>query len=283
MNDKIFDMLVHQEEITWQSIIFDLVKKEQMDPWDIDIKLLAQRFIEMVKQLKEMDFRISGRVILAAAILLRIKSNRLLNEDMNELDRLIASNEETQDEFYEGLEAGMPQGVNPQQRDYELIPRTPQPRKRKISVYDLVDALNKALEVKVRREDRMPAEHPEVRAPTNVVDISVIIEDIFSQVRSHYTSKGNVRLTFSQMVPSGLKKDMVYTFIPLLHLSNQRRVDLEQEHHFGEIGVVLLNENQSSPKIDLGPEKHDEPETIEEVSEEVGEEIPDAPAGKLST
>lgn len=82
MHDKIIDILFDQQDVTWQNMIFEAVKKEEMDPWDVDISALAKRFLDMVKQLKEMDFKVSGKIILAAAILLRLKSNKLLTDDL---------------------------------------------------------------------------------------------------------------------------------------------------------------------------------------------------------
>ncbi|MGM5485154.1 MAG: segregation/condensation protein A [Nanobdellota archaeon] len=247
MNDQIFDILMKEDEITWKSIIFDLVKKEDMDPWDLDISLLSKRFMDMVKKLQEMDFRIGGRVILAAAMLLRFKSNKLMDEDLNELDKLMAMDEDTQEQFYEELaqemeeQPGEDEGPSGKKEDYRLIPRAPQPRKRKISVYDLVDALDKALEVKTRREKRQPDEAPEVKAPEKSIDISVLIDDLYNQIRDYYTSRQEP-LTFSSLLPSDSVEDKVYTFIPLLHLTNQRKVDLDQKEHFGEINIHMLNE-----------------------------------------
>ena len=238
-------MLVKEDEITWQTIIFDLVKKEEMNPWDIDIKVLSQKFIEMVKQLKEMDFRISGRVILAAAILLRLKSSKLLEEDITMLDRLITMDDNAEEEFYEDLQAEYESGAiladGTKNQEFQLIPRTPQPRKRKISVYDLVGALNKALEVKVRREGRYVPIAPEVKAPENVVDISKIIDSVYIQIKNFYKNSENGKLKFSQLLPSESSDDKIYTFIPLLHLTNQRKIDLDQENHFGEIDISLTD------------------------------------------
>ena len=73
MQEQIFDMLLKENEVTWQTIIQDLVKKEGMDPWDVDVSKLSQRYISTLKKLKEHDFRVSGKVVLAAAILLKIK------------------------------------------------------------------------------------------------------------------------------------------------------------------------------------------------------------------
>lgn len=243
MHDKIFNMLLEENEITWKTIIYDLVKQEKMDPWDLDITRLAKRFLEMIKKLKEMDFRVSGRIVLASAILLRLKSNKLMDEDINELDRLIATDDNMEENFYEELQQEMegqeePQSNATKKKDYNLIPRAPQPRKRKISVYDLVDALDKALEVKTRRDKKQPAEAPEVKPPEKKIDMSVVIEDIFNRIKDHYTSNKD-HLTFSQLLPSESAEDKVYTFLPLLHLTNQRKIDLDQKKHFGEINIHL--------------------------------------------
>ena len=62
-----------------------------------------------------------------------------------------------EDEFFE---------VTSDMEEYEkeenaqLIPRIPQPRKRKVSIYDLVGALQKALEVKKRRVIRSIPDAP---------------------------------------------------------------------------------------------------------------------------
>ena len=38
--DQFFD-LITSEELSWQAIIYDLIKTEQLDPWDIDLGTLA--------------------------------------------------------------------------------------------------------------------------------------------------------------------------------------------------------------------------------------------------
>ncbi len=73
-HEKILKIILDQNEITWQTIIYDLINSEQMDPWDIDISLLTAKYIGMIKTLENHDFRVSGKVLLAAALLLKIKS-----------------------------------------------------------------------------------------------------------------------------------------------------------------------------------------------------------------
>jgi segregation and condensation protein A len=253
MQEKIFDMLFQEQDVTWRNIIFEAVKKEEMNPWDIDLSDLAKRFLEMVKQLKEMDFKISGKIILAAAILLRLKSNKLLTDDLGELDRLIALSEQTEEEFYDELEHEQFVEKNRLLSDedkYKLIPRTPQPRKRKVSVYDLVEALNQALEVKKRRVKRhRELDETEVVIPERKRDITNMIGSIYGQIMNHFLQRNMKRMQFSQLIPSGSKEDKIFTFIPLLHLSNQQKVNLEQEYHLADIDVYVPKEKEITAEI----------------------------------
>ncbi len=244
-NESIFKLIVEEDELTWQTILYDLVRTEQMDPWDIDISLLTQKYIELVKQLKQMDFRISGKVLLAAAILLKIKSNRLVGEDLDALDRLISASEQGDEEaFFDVLEETRGEADAEKAR---LIPRTPQPRKRKVSIYDLVDALQQALEVKKRRV-LSGAPITQFEIPKKGIEITLVVRDIYKKIKDFFVLHKRAKLTFSNLVPSQNKEDKVYTFIPLLHLTHERRIDLWQYEHFGEIEIELLKTKRQVDK-----------------------------------
>jgi segregation and condensation protein A len=243
-HEQVFELLFNQDEITWQSILQDLVRTEQMDPWDVDVSLLTKRYLEMLKKLKEMDFRVSGKVLLAAAILLKMKSSRLVG-DANQLDQMF--NEPEAAELYDELEEEFQRMARPETP--VLIPKTPQPRKRKVSIYDLVKALNKALEVKQRRVlNSIPPMNVEI--PEKKKDITEVIKDIYGSIKSFF-SRGSEKLTFSKLAPSKSKEDKVYTFIPLLHLANQdhRKIDLFQQKHFGDIEIVLAPKNEVEKEL----------------------------------
>jgi segregation and condensation protein A len=266
--ERIFSILFKEDEITWQNIIYDLVRIEGMDPWDIDVSIISQKFLEMLKKLKEMDFRISGKVVLASAILLKIKSDRFVDEDINALDNLMSSaNEEESlmDEFGEGISAPIDKSHPP------LLPKTPQPRKRKVSVYDLIQALEKALEVEHRRPKSAAPSKTKFKIPDKRMDVSEIIKDVYEKVQVHYNneSKKNNKLTFSQLIPSESKEDKVYTFIPLLHLENQRKVDMDQKIHFGEIEIEIakpqiINSVSDAPEILADQPVDETKETVEQ-------------------
>ncbi len=245
-HERIFSILFSKtDEITWQSIIYELVKTEQMDPWDIDVSVLTQKYIDMLRTLKEHDFRVSGKVLLAAAILLKMKSNKLVGEDLSELDRLLIGVEEEMEElgFDETSQILKPDEIP------SLIPRTPQPRKRKVSIFDLVEALERALEVKKRRLlHSIPPLNLE--APKKKRDITQIIRDVYGKIKSFFlTTLFKDKLTFSKLLPSQSKEDKVYTFIPLLHLAQQSKIELVQETPFGEI-EVLLKKKEEEPKVE---------------------------------
>src|SRR3989338_2820974 len=87
--DRILSLLMQKDESTRQTILYDLVKSGEIDPWDIDISILSKKYLEIVKKLQESNLFISGKVLLASAILLKIKSEKLLTEGIGTLDNLM--------------------------------------------------------------------------------------------------------------------------------------------------------------------------------------------------
>ena len=237
MQDKIYEMLLNESEITWQSIIYGFVKSEEMDPWDINISLLVKRYLEKIKEIQDLNFFISGKVVLAVAILLKIKAVKLVDENLAEFDNLLFPQE------IDILEEDHENNVMHAENIPKLLIKTPQARKRKINLNDLMDALQKALEVENRRHIRRSDERiiREVELPTKKVDISSLIKNLYEKIKEFFKKKPVV--TFTDLLPSQEKLDKVYTFIPLLHLENQGKIDLLQERQFGEIRI-LEHKNQ---------------------------------------
>ena len=89
-----FHSYVFSEEMTWQEIIYDLINSEQLDPWDVNITILTDRYMIKIQELEETDFFISSKVLLAAALLLRIKSEILLNHYIPSLDDILFGRKE---------------------------------------------------------------------------------------------------------------------------------------------------------------------------------------------
>ena len=241
MEERIYSILMEQDEITWQTLILELIKNEEMDPWDVNISKLSERYIATLKKLQEMNLRLSGKVLLAAALLLRIKSSKLVGEDLLEFDRLLAT-QDTTDALYENTadssEMNAFEDEIRAQQFLPLLPRTPQPRKRKVSIYDLIDALAQALNVKHRRILQF-SKGTTLTAPQKAYDISELMESLYQSVMNRLQIGSSDRVSFSDLLPSQTKRDLVLTFIPLLHLMNARKIDLVQNEAFGHIWVTL--------------------------------------------
>ena len=260
MQDRILEILMQKDEITWQSIIYDLIKTGDMDPWDIDISILSQKYLEVIRKMKEANLFLSGKVLLASAMLLKIKSEKLLYEGIGALDNHLFSQDipDSLDEFLKEKQLVLLE--NP-----KLTIKTPQTRKKKISVNDLISALEKALEVNERRSIRHAERDyiPEMKIPVRKIDIGQLLKSVYEKIIFIFTTQRT--LTFSELVGSDKREDKILTFIPLLHLSNEARVDLNQKEAFGEIDITLL---KNEPIIAEKPNKDYAEDLKNEESEE---------------
>ncbi len=245
MHEKIFQIVVEQNELTWKQLIQDLIKSEQMDPWDVDLSVLTQKYIAKIHELKEQhDLQVSGKILLAAAMLLKMKSKRLIGEDLNEFDRLLASADMTEDQFYTELEGELHKArILAPEEMLKLIPRSPQPRKRKVSVFDLVRALEKALEVKHRRLIRLDSPEGRLIVPLKKLDITLAIKQVYKSIREWFILNRKSNVKFSQLLPENPSRDAkMYTFVPLLHLGTSRKLDLEQQQAFDDFSIRLKSD-----------------------------------------
>jgi len=208
------------DELTWEGLIRDIVQSEGMDPWNIEIVTITNKYMETLNKLKEFDIRVSGKFLLAAAILLKMKSDYLIPQ-------MIPVDEETVqiDEF------------SYDDSGYELEPHIPVPKSRKITVDELLDSLRKALVVKQRRTVRHSEREVDMKVRLKQIDLGDRIRGLYSRIVDFFKKLSTKEITFSQLIPSRQKKDMIWTFIPLVHLANKGKVSLRQEKSFGEINV----------------------------------------------
>ncbi len=235
MEEQVFDLLLKQEDISWKNILQELVRTEQMDPWNIDLAMLAKRYIQVIREMQGHDFRISGKILLAAAFLLKMKAAYLVEHDISNLDKLINQAEVVdEEELFDDLAGGKREKLQ-----VSLIPRTPQPRTRKVSIDDLIDALQRAM---ASRKRILAQNRPIMMAlPKRNIDILGVIRDLYHKIIYYSEKEQSKVLAFSRLLPPRAgKKEKVYTFIPLLHLEHQRKIETSQEKPFEEIYVRLL-------------------------------------------
>ena len=87
---------MHEEPV---EILVTLAEQGEIDPWNIDIVEVTDRFLSELERLKTLDLRVSGRTLFYAATLLRMKSEYLdeVEEDSDEFFQ------EEIDELYDGF------------------------------------------------------------------------------------------------------------------------------------------------------------------------------------
>lgn len=236
--DDLYNLIFEQDDITWQAVILELAREGKINPWDIDISVLAQEYLQIIKKLKEHNFRLSGKVILAGAILLRLKADRL------GVDQLLAlmNPEKYADDDSDTEDDGFDLDAEKRFTKAGLNLRIPGVRKRKVTVFELVESLKRALDVDDKRQRRLaeitkvPVQPlPEIKR----VDIFAKIEAVFSKLKDFVKRFKKKTVEFDEIVPSKEKKDIIWTFIPLLHLANQDKIVLRQDEHFGKIYVDI--------------------------------------------
>lgn len=256
--DQIHTLLFNRE-IGWQDIIYDLINTEQLDPWDINITILTEKYLEKIQELEEADFFVSSKVLLAASLLLRIKSEILLNKYIKSIDDILFGAKQQKKYEMERIELD--------EEIPELVPRSPVPRFKKVTLKELIESLNKAIVTENRRIKREIVNTNALREagislPKRNFSIKDKIKEIYENLFKHFDeNQGKKKVGFTEFV--GLnKEERIISFSPLLHLENQKKVWLEQEAHFDEIYIWL---------------KHvyfkDNPDPFKDLREELEEEI----------
>jgi len=243
--DQVYDLIFKEDDVTWRTIIIDLAKSGKIDPWDVEISTLAQEYFNLNSKLKETNFRLSGKVISAAALLLRLKADRMGYKEFLQLTH--------PEEFQEQLDEGDLFDFEGEKRFSKagLQPRIPGIRKRKVTVFELIDALKQALEVDQRRELRLRDYGRDVIRPIPEIkrtDWVEKIQAVFETLRSYVAKFKKTTAEFTDIIPSGSKEDKIWTFTSLLHLANEGKVGLRQEEPFGKI-YVDINEEELSKKL----------------------------------
>jgi len=254
--EQIHDLLF-SKEIGWQEIIYDLINTEQLDPWNIDITVLSDGFLKKIEVLEEADFFISGKVLFAAALLLRIKSEILLNKYIKSIDEILFGNKDEKRYVMERIELD--------EEIPELIPRSPMPRFKKVTLKELIDSLNKAIITENRRIkseilNKNALRESEISLPKRKFSIKDKILDIYNKLFGHLGTEERKKISFTEFVGKE-KEEKLASFSPLLHLENQQKVWLEQENHFDEIHIWLQSvylKHNPDPFSDLKQELEEE-------------------------
>ena len=206
-------------------ILVRLAKDHEIDPWNINIIEVADKFLEQLES-RRSDIRYFGRTLHYAAILLRMKADAIIDEKEGE-----AEEKEELDHF-----------------DIEEYP-IPEPQirrrsKRPVTLDELISELKKAEKVEIRRVARsrekgegkvkpamtvgdiLSVAHDE-RIEENILELEAILNEKFKQKDV---------ITLEELLDHNT--DKIITYIALLFMATRKEIWLEQPELFGELYIT---------------------------------------------
>jgi segregation and condensation protein A len=271
--NQVYDIITSKKP-DWQVIIYDLVHTEQLDPWDIDIIILTQKYFKKIEELENTDFYLSSKVLLAASLLLRIKSEFLLNKHLKNIDEILFGKKQEPAKPVERIE------IDESELPL-LIPKTPMSRLRKVTLPELMIALNKAMNTESRRIKREVAikrakKMSHVDIPKfKTIDLKDRIKQFYTKILSAINKQKIPihKLTYSELTRNE-REEKIATFLPLLYLNNNKKLWLEQNNHLDEIYIYLFQYFQKNKDKFLEDLETDIEEMKAELSESVEENKP---------
>ncbi len=209
-------------------ILVNLAKKGEIDPWNIDIVEVTDKFLRQVEEMEQLNLRVSGRTLLYASILLRMKSNLLVEEEKSI---------EIEDDFDDSETFEV--------RDYP-VPSLPLRRysKRPVTLQELLVELKKAEKIEKRRRERLKSKKEEQRFTIKEVLSVAHEEDIENRVMKmknvlNELFKKQRYVRFSELCNPLDKSGKVMAYLAILFLATRKEIWLEQEELFGEIFITM--------------------------------------------
>lgn len=220
--EKILQLILEKQ--SWEEVLYYIVSIEHLDAWNIDLIKLTESFLRYLNKLEELDFRIPAKIVFVAAVLLRLKADYLS----------IFEEEETFEEVAKAVPFA-DLGIDPNLIQLGLpMRRTP---KRQVTLDELMTALRKALTVRERRTERKRIWRAQLQAQIAEEDITKKIDQLMKEIDDLMKKMNQDKLGFKQIVKKWKRDKIVDTFIPLLHLENDKKIATEQEEFFKEIYI----------------------------------------------
>jgi len=228
--ENILQLIIEKE--SWEEVIYHIVSIENLDPWNIDLIRLTNRFISYLQRMEELDFRIPAKIVLVAAILLRLKA-----------DYLSLFEEEESFEEVSKEKPFVDLGIDPKLIQLGVpMRRIP---KRQVTLDELINALKKALAVKERRVQRRLRWRARIQAQIGEEDTTKRIEEVMREIDELMRKFNQNKVKFSQIVEEWNRDQIIDHFIPILHLEQDGKVRTEQEEFFKDIWIEKVAKSPS--------------------------------------
>lgn len=226
---EILDLIVSQ--FSWEQVIYHIIELKQLDPWNLDIKVLSTTFLSYLLKLKQLDFTVPAKYIIISAVLLRMKTT-----DLKILD--ILNHNEEAIEFSElddiGFEsnAGITENLLP--TDFQI----PAKRivKRQVMVSELIAALKNVLKMETKKNSKRSAalRHD---FKINQEDIMLKIDELYKKINKLLKSVKTKEIKFSNLIKNQGRDEIIKTFTLLIYLDHNKKITCKQNNIFNEIFI----------------------------------------------
>ncbi len=214
--------LVHQPD--WKLMLLEIIKKEKIDPWAIDISKLASAYLEKIKQLREDNLRIPANAILVCSILLKYKAKALeikIEDDKGE-------------EVLEDL------GDIP---DIEIIRPL---REGVLNLDELVSSIEKVLKKTKKKTYTKTLKEIAIDLDLKPENFEEKRKEFFNLLLEKFKEKE--MLSFSELAENKSNSEIAEMFVYLLFLMTEKKIIVLQEKAFGEIFLLLPENSEDSAK-----------------------------------
>ncbi len=245
-----------QSETDGMDILLEMVKKNKLDPWNIDIVDLADKYFAKTIELKQNNLHITGRVILFACILLRLKSDILEG-----YDPFNTGTEEPDTSFEEEFEPEEFSTNNVISID-EVLKRRTSVRlnhKRNVTLKELIkhlefyEKLEKKQNLKnaLRRHVKRHSEYADF-TPDDIIDMAQddAVEQNVGILRNVLTKMFITEEKIEMKELNTLGLDKVSVYLALLFLSARDKIELMQEEFYSDL-YIMPQQVQQADEVTL--------------------------------
>jgi len=221
-------------------LLLYLIKKEEVDIYEVNLTKLATQFIEYIEMMREFDLEIAGEFLVMASTLMYIKSRELLPVDQRtetegedegedprwELIRQLVAYKKFKDaavqlQVLETRQEGIFPRV-PGRLEFEDSTPLPKPD---VSIFDLLNAVNGVLKRFSTREDSREIFEDKWTVSEKIEFLVVLVRN-----------RGRVK--FSELFAAATSRsEVVCTFLALLELMRLKQLVCSQPEAFGEIEI----------------------------------------------
>ena len=234
-------------------ILVNMAKQGKIDPWNIDIVDITDKYLAQLFKMKAQNLRLTGRTILFAAVLLKLKSNILEGIDIDDFNAQEPNDiDYTDDDYYDEFGQSEQEYINTNnvvslEEVLERRTSVKLNRSRVVTLKDLIRQLQFYEEMERKRSLKNAHERAKRRVRSYA---RLSAEDIVNLAHDEYIENGvlilkdNLSRMFEHEERIDLKTltllgmDKTSAYISLLFLTAESDYDLVQEEFYGNLYVV---------------------------------------------